>query len=189
MRRLVIAGGAAALIAACSNSNNFGDGGADGGGRGIGSNPNVSQNCQTCLSQSSGNDCANKQKNCTNDAQCVTLNDCINKCANVNGGCINNCGDTVSADAITEWNAWCFCACADCSSQCSATFCTVGDGGSPEATPDTSTCTADGTQCSQTSCCTFCASDGFCGCEPPNDGCVSDQECCSGFCDGTGTCQ
>jgi hypothetical protein len=67
MRRLIVALGAMAAVAACSTNNNNFDGGTD-GGRGIGTNPNVSQNCQTCLSQSSGNDCANKQKNCTNDS-------------------------------------------------------------------------------------------------------------------------
>ena len=145
----------------------------------LGDNPNVSDACQMCLSKSSGNECMAKEKACTADSDCKKLNACVNKCANINDACIQSCGDGASQNAIDAWNGWAQCACGTCDSQCNTTFCSGGG-----------SCVPDDMPCSTTeACCTFCASDGNCGCIPPgNQGCQSDQDCCSNSCDPSGVC-
>jgi hypothetical protein len=181
----------AVIVADCNSGNGFSDAGAD-GGKNIGDNPNVTAACQTCLNQSSGNDCATQRKNCLDDSSCAALNACVNKCANINSGCVNNCGMAASANAIAEWTSWYNCGCADCGAQCDSTFCGVsGSDAGSDAAPDTGVCTADDQPCPSTgSCCSACACDNYCGCIAPNQQCANDCECCSGFCDqGSGTCQ
>jgi hypothetical protein len=177
------------LVAACSNSGNgFGDGGTD-GGKSIGDNPNVTAACQTCVNQSSGNDCASQQKNCLNDADCSALNACVNKCANVTSGCINNCAMAASPNAQSEWINWYDCICADCGSQCNSTFCGLL---SADAGSDSPSCLGSGAACTmEQQCCSsarYCLTPGGCAnCVPSNFQCNSDQECCSASCDSTGT--
>jgi hypothetical protein len=183
-RRFLIA--ALWLGTACGSG---GGGGADGGGikGSLGDNASVPAACQMCLSTSSGNECEGKGKICTSDTACTSLNECINKCANINAACIANCGDGASQNAIDEWNDWAGCTCDTCSSQCNQTFCNIG-GGSGSGS-GSGMCVPDNTQCSTTeACCTFCASDGGCGCIPSgDDGCQTNQDCCSNDCEG-GTC-
>ena len=179
------------LFVACGPGDSMGgggDGGMGSGGRGtdkLGDNASVPGTCQTCLAGSTSNECAAKGKICAGDPGCEKLNTCINKCANINAACIQNCGDAASQDAIDEWNNWWNCDCGTCASQCNATFCNIGGGsgsGSGVCVPDDSACST--TQ----ACCTICASDGYCGCIPPNNqGCNSNADCCSHDCEG-GNC-
>jgi hypothetical protein len=182
-RRFLIA--ALWLGTACGGG---GGGGADGGGikGSLGDNASVPAACQMCLTMSSGNECEGKSKICTSDSECTSLNECVNKCANINEACIENCGDAASQNAIDEWNDWAGCTCGTCATQCNQTFCNIGSGGSGSGS---GTCVPDDTQCSTTeACCTFCASDGGCGCIPSGDqGCQTDHDCCSNDCEG-GTC-
>ena len=143
----------------------------------LGANTSVPDSCQMCLANSTGNECMAKGKNCTSDMECAKLNTCVNKCANINAACIQNCGDAASQNAIDEWNAWAMCTCGTCASQCNQTFCNIGSG--------SGSCVMDNNPCSTTqACCTFCASDGNCGCIPSNNqGCQTDHDCCSNFCD------
>jgi hypothetical protein len=184
-------------IAACGGGNN--SSGADGGGRGgsgsgnksnlaLGDNASVPETCQTCLATSSTNECESQGTICGADSECVALDKCINNCANINAACISSCGDAASANAIAEWNNWSNCTCGTCAMQCNQTFCNIGGSGTGS---NTGACIADNNSCSTTeACCTFCASDGYCGCIPSgNDGCASNSDCCSGFCGGGGTCQ
>lgn len=162
------------------------DGGGSGSGGGstdkLGDNASVPGTCQTCLAMSTSNECQAKGKICSSDSGCEKLNTCINKCANINAACIQNCGDGASQDAIDEWNAWTGCDCGTCAAQCNATFCNIGGGGSGSG----GQCIPDNSACSTTeACCTFCASDGNCGCIPSNNnGCASDSDCCSHDCEG-----
>lgn len=167
-----------AFVVAC------GSGGDKSGKVTLGSNPSVPMTCQMCLSQSSGNECAPKGKLCQDDPDCVMLNDCVNKCANINQSCVNSCGDAASADAIAEWNNFTDCTCGTCATQCAQTFCIGGGSGS-------GACIADGDACSTSQdCCTFCASDNYCGCIPSGNGpCNSNQDCCSGACGHGGACE
>lgn len=128
---------AVAIIASCSSKSSGGGGGGgdDGGtsssgGGGLLANPGVTQTCQTCLSGASGNDCSAQAKTCTSDTNCVGLNTCVNKCTNLNQGCITNCGNAASVNAVTEWNGWFNCGCNDCASQCSACSGGSSSGGS-----------------------------------------------------------
>jgi hypothetical protein len=109
--------------AACSSSK--GGGTATCGGALL-ANPSVTQTCQSCLGGATGNDCAAQAKNCTGDSNCASLNACVNKCANLNEGCIQNCSNAASSNATSEWNAWWTCGCNDCSTQCDL----CGGGGS-----------------------------------------------------------
>ncbi|MFT3699741.1 MAG: hypothetical protein QM831_41725 [Kofleriaceae bacterium] len=185
-----------AWFAACSGGSDDRsqpDGGGRGGGGGaaLAVNASVPQSCQSCLSTSSGNECSAKQKICEADSECVALNKCINNCANINSGCIDSCGDAASANAIDEWNAWADCGCNTCGSQCGQTFCSAGGGaGSGSGGGGSNACIQNEQQCAANeACCTFCASDGYCGCIPTNNnGCTSDHDCCSGFCDNQGFC-
>lgn len=154
----------------------------------LGANPAVPMTCQMCLSQSSGNECMNKGKLCQEDPECVMLNSCVNKCTNINAACVQSCGDAVSADAIQEWSDFADCTCGTCAQQCGQTFC---DGAEGSNGSNGGMCIADGNQCSTSeACCTFCASDGGCGCIPSGDGpCNTDNDCCSGVCGGNGGCQ
>jgi hypothetical protein len=165
-------------------------GGGGGGGDGkssdaLGVNASVPQTCQMCLATSTGNECAQLQKDCSGDKECQALNKCVNACANINDACIQSCGDAVSQTAIDEWNSWWSCTCDTCATQCNQTFCNIGNGsngsnGSNSCIPDNNSCSTN------EDCCTFCASDGVCGCVPTNDQCQTDSDCCSGACDGGG---
>jgi hypothetical protein len=170
-----------ALAVSCGGGND--GGGADGGTKSdkLGQNASVPDTCQMCLSSSSGNECMAKGKVCTGDSECSKLNECVNKCANINAACIANCGDAASQNAIDEWNAWAGCTCGTCANQCNATFCNIGSGSGSG-----SQCVPDNTACSSTeACCTFCASDGGCGCIPSgNNGCQTNHDCCSNDCQG-----
>jgi hypothetical protein len=132
-----------ALLAGCSSSSvgangppgggtgdsGASEGGAEGGGRGgatLLSNPGVTQTCQTCLSGATGNDCSAQAKTCGNDPNCVALNACVNKCTDLNAGCIQNCEDAAAVNSVDEWSSWFTCACNDCSTQCSE--CAAGTG-------------------------------------------------------------
>jgi len=127
---------ALAAVAACSSkggggalssgdggpvSSSGGDGGSGDGGASVALlvNPGVTQTCQTCLSGASGNDCSAQAKTCGNDSNCVALNTCVNKCTNLNAGCIQNCEDSASVNSGQEWSTWFSCACNDCATQCS----------------------------------------------------------------------
>lgn len=130
---------------ACSSSSNSsqpdGGGGAETGANALLVNPSVSQTCQTCLSTASGNDCANQAKVCSGDSVCLSLNSCVNKCTNLNSGCIANCGNAFSTNAQSEWTGWFGCACNDCTMQCS--LCTSGSG--TDSGSGTRTCYVDNT--------------------------------------------
>ena len=179
-----------AVVAACGgggNNTTKPDGGGRGSGSGsgagsiqLGENPSVPATCQTCLMTSSSNECENKGSICSNDSECVALDKCINNCANINAACIANCGDAASQNAIDEWNSWSACTCGTCATQCNQTFCNIGTGSGSNS----GACIADNDSCSTTeACCTFCASDNYCGCIPSgNDGCQTNQDCCSGSC-------
>ena len=182
MKKLMIC---CALVMACGGG---GDSKPDGGGRGgsgggidLGENPSVPATCQMCLTTSSGNECESMAKICSSDSECVALNKCINNCANINAACISSCGDAASANAITEWTDGTNCTCGTCSMQCNQTFCNSGGGSSGSSG---GACIADDNSCSTSeACCTFCASDGYCGCIPSgNNGCQTNQDCCSGNC-------
>ncbi len=183
MKKLLIC---CALLMACggggSTKPDGGGRGGSGGGGGIdlGDNPSVPATCQTCLTTSSGNECETMNKICSADSECVALNKCINNCANINAACISSCGDAASANAITEWTDWTNCTCGTCAMQCNQTFCNIGSGTGSSG----GACVADNNSCSTTeACCTFCASDGYCGCIPSdNNGCQTNQDCCSGSC-------
>lgn len=179
------------FAAACGSggSNNMkpdggGRGGSNSGGSGsllLGDNASVPMTCQTCLSMSTSNECDNRGEVCADDPDCVALNKCVNNCTNINAACIQSCGDAASANAITEWTDWTNCTCGTCATQCNATFCNIG--GSTGS--NTGACIADNNSCaSNEACCTFCASDGYCGCIPSNNnGCQTNADCCSGYCD------
>ncbi|HEY1811061.1 MAG TPA: hypothetical protein VGG74_01815 [Kofleriaceae bacterium] len=179
------------FAAACGNAggNNMKpDGGRNGsGGSGssilLGDNASVPMTCQTCLSMSTNNECDNRGEVCADDPDCVALNKCVNNCTNINAACIQSCGDAASANAITEWTDWTNCTCGTCATQCNATFCNIGGSGTMGS--NTGACIADNNSCaSNEACCTFCASDGYCGCIPSNNnGCESNSDCCSGYCD------
>jgi hypothetical protein len=167
------------------------DGGRSGSGSGgstdkLGDNASVPGTCQTCLASSTSNECAAKGRICSGDPGCEKLNTCINKCANINAACIQNCSDGASQDAIDEWNNWAGCDCGTCASQCNATFCSIGYGNGSGSGSGSGTCLADNAPCSTTqACCTFCASDNNCGCIPSNNqGCAADEDCCSHDCEG-----
>lgn len=149
----------------------------------LGVNASVPQTCQMCLATSTGNECAQLQKDCSGDKECEALNKCVNACVNINQACIDSCGDAASANAIDEWTNWWNCTCDTCSTQCNQTFCNLGNGSSGS---NTGACVPDDQACSSSeACCTFCASDGGCGCIPSNDqGCQTGHDCCSGTCDG-----
>lgn len=98
-------------------------------------NTGVTQACQTCLSGATGNDCSAQAKTCANDSICTMLNACVNKCANLNASCIQNCSNAASTNADSEWGAWQDCACADCTAQCEQCSTSTGAG----------TCDADDT--------------------------------------------
>jgi hypothetical protein len=179
-----------AIVVGVGCAGSSGGGHPDGGGRGgnieLGENGSVPQTCQTCLGSSSENECDSMGKICSSDSECVSLNTCINNCANINAACISSCGNAASQNAINEWNSWSNCTCGTCAMQCNQTFCNIGSGsGSGSA------CIADNASCSTTeACCTFCASDNYCGCIPSgNNGCGSNADCCSGVCQGNGVCQ
>jgi hypothetical protein len=161
-----------------------GSGGQDAGGAKLGQNPSVTQTCQQCLSQSSGNECSDWAKTCNNGSACVGLNTCINNCTNVNTACVTSCGQAASQNAITEWTQWSQCACNSCAAQCGSTFCGAVGGDAGSCTPDNTQCPAGGGGC-----CTFCASDGYCGCIPSGQqGCQTSGDCCSQSCGGGGVC-
>jgi hypothetical protein len=166
------------FLAACSSG-----GGGDGASDKLGMNASVPQTCQMCLATSTGNECAQLQKDCSGDKECEALNKCVNACANINEACIQSCGDAASQTAIDEWTSWGSCTCDTCATQCNQTFCNLGNG----SNGGSNACIADNNACSSSEdCCTFCASDGVCGCVPTNDACSTDSDCCSGFCDGGG---
>jgi hypothetical protein len=178
----VIVGVVMVLAVACSGGGDMksdGGGSGSGGGGALGKNASVPDTCQMCLSISSSNECQAKGKVCNADSECSKLNDCVNKCANINAACIANCGDAASQNAIDEWNSWAGCTCGTCATQCNATFCNIGSGsGSGQCVPDNSQCS------SSEACCTFCASDGGCGCIPSgNQGCQTGHDCCSNDCE------
>jgi hypothetical protein len=176
-------GAALLLTAACSSGSSSTK--PDGGEQAVklGENPSVPDTCQMCLSSSSANECQAKGKICSADMECAKLNACVNKCANINAACIQSCGDAASQNAIDEWNTWAGCTCGTCASQCNQTFCNIGSG------PDGGQCTPDDQPCSTSqACCTFCATDGTCGCIPPQlQGCQIDHDCCSNVCN-AGVC-
>jgi hypothetical protein len=170
------------LIAACGSSSP--GGGGHGGGSGLGLNASVPVTCQMCLTTSTSNECESKGNVCDDDPDCQKLNACVNKCANINAACIASCGDNASQDAIDEWNTWSGCTCGTCASQCGATFCNIGD---DSGSNTGGSCIADNDACSSTEpCCTFCASDNYCGCieSGTNAQCSSNSDCCSNACDG-----
>ena len=124
----------------CSNGPAFNvDAGSDGGKEPeLGANPSVPQTCQSCLTGSSSNECANKAKVCNEDPNCVALNACVNNCASVNSGCVSNCADAASTDVQSEWLGWYNCTCTSCASQCSSAFCfatTPDDAGKDSGPP------------------------------------------------------
>jgi hypothetical protein len=103
--------------AACGGSSSSGDAGTDAGNVLL-QNNSVAVACTSCLSGSTGNDCASQAKSCGNDPACVSLNNCVKACTNLNQGCIQNCEAAASADSISEWTNWFNCGCNDCASQC-----------------------------------------------------------------------
>ncbi len=129
----------AAIGLSCGGSSNKGSGNSESDAGKLGPelfvNTGVTQACQTCLSSSTGNDCSAQAKTCANDSICTTLNACVNKCANLNASCIQNCSNGASTNADSEWSAWQTCACADCTAQCEQ--CSTSTG--------TVTCDADDT--------------------------------------------
>src|SRR4051812_2588063 len=95
---------AAASLEGCSN----------GGSSALGANASVPQTCQSCLAQSSRNECSGLSNVCVNDSNCAALNACVNNCANVNAGCVSNCAAAYSQNTINQWNSWAQCTCASC---------------------------------------------------------------------------
>ncbi len=191
MRAVAVTAAVWVCSSGCStSSSNSNDGGADGAV--LGANTNVTSACQSCLAQASGNDCAAQDKNCSGDPQCVTLNTCIDKCANF-ANCPLNCESAASTNAANEWTSWWKCACSDCASQCASTFCPAGNGDAGNGDGgDGSTCLPDNSACASSSqCCSaLCASDSACGCIPTGDpsNLTDCSDCCSGNCDQNNNC-